>query len=250
MRLLLISNSGRPYFAHCAEVMREFVGPDATMGFVTAASLGDEREYLSLVGGRLVEDAIAKDVIHIDWRGEWQRVLDSVDAILVGGGNTYTLMERLAASGLGGAIAERVRAGLPYLGSSAGANVAGPNLLTTNDWNVGGSTAFDAFGFVGWNLNTHYVSGVSEAPTGETREDRIDEYLIVRKNPVVGIEEGTEIEVAESVARVRGTGRARLFQKGQPDRWLEPGDTFDVGFATRDRDMRGPAAASTPPSSS
>jgi dipeptidase E len=228
MRLLLISNSGHPPFAHCAELMREFVGSSATLGFVTAANLGDEREYLSIVGERLIEEAVAKRVDHVDWQGDWRTALDSADAVLVGGGNTYALAERLAASGLGEAIGERVRGGFPYLGSSAGANMAGPNILTTNDWNVGGSTTFGALGLIGCNLNTHYLAGASEAPAAETREDRIEEFLIARNNPVVAIEEGTAIEVLDDQAHVRGAGRVRVFERNQAPRWLDPGDPLDT----------------------
>jgi len=250
VKLLLISNSGRPHFAHCAGAIREFVGPGATVGFVTAASLGDEGDYISLIRSRLVEGDMAQSVAHVDWRGGWRRALDSVDAVFVGGGNTYALMERLATSGLGEAIGERVRTGLPYLGSSAGANVAGPNILTTNDWNVVGSRTFDALALVAWNINPHYVAGAAEAPTGETRDDRIREYLDVRENPIVAIEEGAHIELVNGVARVRGTGRARVFERDEPDRWLEPGDMLDARFSRGEVKVGGAAVAALRPAPS
>ena len=228
MRLLLISNSGRPHFSHCADAIRDFLGPDAAVGFVTAASLGDESEYYSLVRERLLDGGMARTVAHVDWRGRWHAVLDSVDAVFVGGGNTYALLERLTSSGLDDALGSSVRAGMPYLGSSAGANVAGPNILTTNDWNVVGTTHFDAFAFVPWNINPHYVMGASEAPMGETRDERIAEYLAARDNAVVAIEEGALIEVVDGAARVRGTGRVRLFERARPARWVESGEILPV----------------------
>lgn len=227
MRLLLISNSGRPQFHHCRQAIREFVGPGATVGFVTAASLGDEQAYLSLIRRRLVEDGSVRSLLHVDWREDSTHVLDEVDAVFVGGGNTYALVERLGRSGLDEAIATRVRDGLPYMGSSAGANVAGPNILTTNDWNVVGATRFEGLSFVSWNVNPHYEAHAKEAATAETREDRISEYHAVRRNPVVALEEGALVEVLDDVATARGSARLRVFVAGESARWIEAGDALD-----------------------
>ena len=109
----------------------------------------------------------------------------------MGGGNTYALLMRLRRSGLLAAIRRRVRAGLPYVGASAGSNVAGPTILTTNDWNVVGVPRFDALGLVGFNINPHYKEADPLMAAGsETRDDRIREYHVVNRNPVVGARGG------------------------------------------------------------
>jgi len=207
--------------------MREFLASSGTVGFVPAASLEDERAYFSMIRDRLADEGVTTSARLLDWNGDWEQGLDSVDAVLVGGGNTYALMHRLKTSGLGQAIAERVSRGMPYIGSSAGTNVAGPNILTTNDWNVCGSTEFDGLRLVGCNLNVHYRARGQEAATAETREDRIGEYLLVRDNPVVAIEEGAAIEVRDDHALIRGSGRGRVFQANAHPRWIEVGETID-----------------------
>jgi dipeptidase E len=107
------------------------------------------------------------------------RALERAETVFVGGGNTYALLDR---------IRERVGEGLPYVGASAGSNVAGPNILTTNDWNVVGLAAFDALGLVPFNINPHYLQvDPAMAPGSETRDMRIAEYHRVRDNPVVGL---------------------------------------------------------------
>jgi dipeptidase E len=147
-----------------------------------------------------------------------------VEAVFVGGGNTYVLLKRLRQSGLLGTLRTAVEGGLSYAGASAGANVAGPNILTTNDWNVVGLTAFEALGLVPFNVNPHYLEAdPAMAPGSETRDMRIAEYHTVRDNPVVGIEEGTMVRVEDGRAAVRGTGRAKLFRRGQAPVWVPAG---------------------------
>ena len=103
----------------------------------------------------------------------------------------------------------RVQAGLPYIGASAGSNVAGPNILTTNDWNVVGLGTFEALGLVPFNVNPHYKdTDPAMAPGSETRDMRIAEYLLVRDNPVVGIEEGAMLRVEGETTTVLGPAGA------------------------------------------
>ncbi|MBI4590609.1 MAG: dipeptidase PepE, partial [Candidatus Rokubacteria bacterium] len=154
--------------------------------------------------------------------------LEKAEALFMGGGNTYALLKRLQEGGLLEAIRARVRAGLPYVGSSAGSNVAGPNILTTNDWNVVGLAAFEALGLVPFNINPHYLeTDPAMAPGSETRDERIREYHVVWRNPVVGIEEGTLLRIEAGVATVLGTGRVKIFRRGQAPRWHHAGARLD-----------------------
>jgi dipeptidase E len=158
----------------------------------------------------------------------WDRdpfpALARAEAVFVGGGNTYALLRRLHQAGLLGPLRERVRQGLPYLGTSAGANVAGPNVLTTNDWNVVGLTVFEALGLVSFNVNPHYLeTDPAMAPGSETRDLRIAEYHAVHDNPVVGIEEGAMVRVEAGATIVRGSGRVKLFRRGRAPVWVAAG---------------------------
>ena len=154
--------------------------------------------------------------------------LEGADALFAGGGNTYALLKRLREAGLLEPIRARVRADLPYIGSSAGSNVAGPNILTTNDWNVVGLAAFDALGLVPFNINPHYLeTDPAMAPGSETRDERIREYHVVWNHPVVGIEEGTLLRVEDGVAAVLGRGRVKAFARGREARWYRAGERVE-----------------------
>ena len=134
-------------------------------------------------------------------------------------------LDTIEEAGLLSAIRERVHAGMPYLGASAGSNVAGPTILTTNDWNVVALDRFDALELVSFNINPHYKeTDPTMAPGSETRDDRIAEYHVVNANPVVGLEEGALVRVEDGVVTARGTARVKIFRRGQPPTWHEPGE--------------------------
>src|ERR1700738_3457736 len=136
MRLLLISNSGRPFLQHCGAAMLDFLGSVRTIGYVTAARLDDEDRRFKLAADALAGFGI--EAVHYKLDANLKSRLPRSAAVLVGGGNTFALLQRLREAGLGESLAGLVREGLPYMGTSAGTNIAGPNVLTTNDWNVVG----------------------------------------------------------------------------------------------------------------
>jgi dipeptidase E len=223
MRALLISNSGRPFLEHCRDAIADFLGPARRVGFVTAASLNNEKDYYERAREALAPVGLAAE--HVHWNHEPQAALDRVDAVFVGGGNTYALLQRLRRAKVVDAIRSRVLAGAPYVGSSAGSNLAGPTILTTNDWNVVGLDRFDALGLVAFNINPHYLErDPAMAAHSETRDDRIREYHVVNANPVLGIEEGTWVRVEDGVPTVGGTGRVKVFRRGTVPQWHHAGD--------------------------
>jgi dipeptidase E len=232
MKLLLISNSGRPFLEHCMGRIAAFLGPARRLAFVTAANLQDESAYYERARaalGAAPPAGCGADVLHLRWEADPLVVLGQAEAVFVGGGNTYALLVRLREAGLLDAIRARVRAGLPYIGSSAGSNVAGPNILTTNDWNVVGLAAFEALALVPFNVNPHYFeTDPAMAQGSETRDERIREYHVVRQNPVVGIEEGALLRVEDGVVTVLGRGGAKVFTRGSEPRWYRPGERVDL----------------------
>jgi dipeptidase E len=235
VRLLLISNSGKPFLEHCKGDITAFLSRQGArrLAFVTAANLYDEVAYWERAREALEPSppvGCGVRVLHLRWDREPLSMLDAADALFVGGGNTYALVKRLREAGLLEAVRARVQAGLPYLGASAGANLAGPTILTTNDWNVVGLHAFEALGLVPFNINPHYLeTDPAMAPHSETRDDRIREYHTVWSNPVVGIEEGTLLQVEEGAVTVRGRGRVKVFRRDRDPRWYSAGQVLDLG---------------------
>jgi dipeptidase E len=232
MRVLLISNSGRPFLEHARPHLGDFLGGVKRLAFVTAASLGDEPAYHERARAALAPEppaGLGLEVLHLRWDAGPLATLDWAEALFVGGGNTFALLKRLRHAGLLEPFRARVRAGMPYIGSSAGSNVAGPRILTTNDWNVVGLTVFDALGLVPFNINPHYLeTDPAMAPGSETRDDRIREYHLVWDNPVVGIEEETMVRMEDGVSTVLGRNRVKLFPRGEDPKWFRPGERLPV----------------------
>jgi dipeptidase E len=231
MRLLLIGATGSPYFEHCKQEIFHFLEPIEKVGLVSAANLYDEEAYFHKINETLTKGAppICQELIHIRYDSNWRETLDQVDAVVIPGGNTYALLSRLYRSGLLDVLRKKIRAGLLYIGSSAGANVAGPNILTSNDWNVVGLTHFQSLGLVPFNINPHYVEGASSsAPHSETRAARIQEYHKFWNNPVLGIEESGVLEVIHGNVLVVRKGRVKFFSTDDKQFWLESGENLIV----------------------
>ena len=229
-RVLL--HSGGPLGPEGRREVAAFLGPARRVGFVTAASLHDEGAYFERVRAALEPappEGAGLSLVHLRWNARPLPALAGVHAVFMGGGNTYALLMRLRRSGLLAAIRRRVRAGMPYVGASAGSNVAGPTILTTNDWNVVGLARFDALGLVGFNVNPHYKEADPlMAAFSETRDDRIREYHVVNRHPVVGIEEGALVRVEGGVATALGTARIKLFRRGALPAWHSAGDRLPL----------------------
>lgn len=227
MRVLLVSNSGRPFLEHCRDAIATFLGSERRVAFVTAAAYEDEPGYCAKAREALAP--VGLKITHLRAEEDPLTTLEAVDALFVGGGNTYHLLRRLHLARLLDPVRELVQAGMPYIGSSAGSNVAGPNILTTNDWNVDGTTRFDALGLVPFNINPHYLeTDLVMAPFSETRDERIGQYLTVHENPVAGIEEQTLIRWEDGVGTVLGKGKVRIFKRNQPPRDFRAGDRLEL----------------------
>jgi dipeptidase E len=228
----VLLHSGGPLGPEGRHVLVEFLGPVERVAFVTAANLHDETVYFERVRAMLAPpppEGAGLELAHLRWDDRPLPTLSRVDALFMGGGNTYALLRRLRESGLLAPIRERVDAGMPYAGASAGSNVAGPNILTTNDWNVVALDRFEALGLVGFNINPHYKElDPAMAPYSETRDDRIREYHAVNANPVLGLEEGALVRVANGACTVLGTGRVKLFRRGADPLWYSAGDRLPV----------------------
>jgi dipeptidase E len=154
--------------------------------------------------------------------------VERAEAVVVGGGNTFRLLDEMYRRRLLEPIRGRAEAGMPYLGWSAGANVACPSLMTTNDMPIVQPPGFQALSLVPFNINPHYLDpDPASRHMGETREQRIQEFHEMNDAVVVGLREGAMIRVEDPQATLRGSSGARIFRKKQLAMELEPGASLD-----------------------
>jgi dipeptidase E len=213
-RLLLISNStnhGGGFLDHCLAEIDDFLGPVRRLVFVPFA-LKDREGYGAKAAERLADIGVEVRTLTADEPG--LRTVAEAEAVFIGGGNTFRLLKILQETGLLPAIGERVLDGLPYLGSSAGTNVAMPTIRTTNDMPIVQSASFDALGLVPFQINPHYIDpDPGSTYMGETREQRLREFHEENRTPVVGLREGAWIRVEGGRAVLGGANGARIFRR-------------------------------------
>ncbi|HSN10759.1 MAG TPA: dipeptidase PepE, partial [Propionibacteriaceae bacterium] len=211
MKLLLLSNStapGRPYLTHAQEAIEELLGGRRSLLFVPYA-LADHDGYTAQVRKFFEPLGIRVSGAH---EGDPARSAAAAEAVFVGGGNTFRLVKTLHELGLVDAIRAAVLGGAPYLGSSAGTNVATPSLRTTNDMPIVQPPSFEALGLVPFQINPHYLDpDPSSTHQGETREERLTQFLEENDVPVLGMREGTWLSVEDHTCILGGSAAgARL----------------------------------------
>lgn len=230
MKLLLLSNSTNPgeaYLNYPKHNIQAFLGKESmeVLFIPYAAVTFSYDEYEKKVSDRFSELGYSIKGIH--------RFADPVEAvrnakaIVVGGGNTWKLVRMLHDNGLIAVIQEKVKSGTPYIGWSAGSNVACPTLRTTNDMPIVDPKTFDTFHLVPFQINPHYTDEHPANHGGETREVRILEFI--EQNPetfVVGLREGTMLWIEDSKIKLLGKRTARIFKKGRTTEELNNDSDF------------------------
>ncbi|MEV6261988.1 dipeptidase PepE [Streptomyces sp. NPDC051784] len=236
MNLLLLSNStqyGRGYLEHALETVTAFLPPRARLAFVPYA-LADHDTYTARVRTALEPSGITVRGVHEDT--DPRAGLAEADAVFIGGGNSFRLLDALHRTGLREAVRDAVRGGLPYMGASAGTNMAAPTLRTSNDMPIVQPPSFDALGLVPFQINPHYLDpDPASTHKGETREERLAEFLEENDVPVLGLREGTWLRVQGDAATVEGAHPARLFTRGAPPQELAAGSDVCRLLATEPR---------------
>ncbi len=149
--------------------------------------------------------------------------IEKAEAIFTGGGNTFVLVNELYKNNLWDSIEKVVKKGIPYLGTSAGSNICGLTIGTTNDMPVVYPPSFKTLGLVSFNINPHYLDpDDTSIHMGETRETRIKEFHFYNPQPVLGLREGSWLEVYGDSIKLKGTLTARLFKKGEKPVEINP----------------------------
>lgn len=231
MRLLLISNStnaGEEYLKYPINNIKDFLGDVKDVLFIPYAAVTfSYDEYLRKVQERF--DEIGVRVRSVHQYDDPAAEVRKADAVVTGGGNTFSLVKKMHEQGLMTAIKERIDTGVPYIGWSAGSNVACPTLCTTNDMPIVQPASFATIGAVKFQINPHYLDHNPEGHAGETREQRILEY--VEANPgmyVAGLREGCMLLVEGRNMSLIGSRPLRIFKKGEAVREVDPGE--DLSF--------------------
>lgn len=148
----------------------------------------------------------------------------NAQAIFTGGGNTFLLVSQLYKTGVMEELEKAVKAGTPYLGTSAGSNICGLTMQTTNDMPIVYPPSFRTLGIIPFNLNPHYLDPQPDSThMGETRETRIKEFHAFNSQPVLGLREGSWLDVQGDSIILRGELQARLFMAGKEPTELQPG---------------------------
>jgi dipeptidase E len=252
MRLLLASSStvhGRGYLDHLEEALDLHYERVRRILFVPFA-LADAEGYAARARDRFARIGKTVDSLHeradVSEREDVRedealaRVRDA-EAFFVGGGNTFRLLAALARRRLLGPIRERVLSGAPYGGASAGSNLAGPTIRTTNDMPIVWPESSEALALVPFQINPHYLDpDPASTHMGETREERIRQFHEEaeaepeNRVPVVGLRETSWLVREDASLLLRGPGGARLFRPGRDA--MEYGESADLSFLLRRND--------------
>jgi dipeptidase E len=237
MRLLLISNStnpGGPYLGYPGEFIKDFLGekPVRALFIPYAAVTFSYDAYEEKVAARFRE--LGHEIISVHRFPDPAEAVRRASAIVVGGGNSWMLLKMLRDNNLPDIIRERVHAGVPYIGWSAGANIACPTIRTTNDMPVVEPGSFNACGLVPFQINPHYTDMNLPCHAGETREQRIEEFIEANHGIyVAGLREGTMLVRDKESLKLLGQGSIRIFKNGTPAQ--EFGADEDLSFLLRQR---------------
>lgn len=232
MRLLLISNStnpGEPYLDYPKHKIKEFLGKEQVRAlFIPYAAVTFSFDlYEKKVSERFRE--IGHDVVSIHRFNDPVEAVHNASVIVVGGGNTWKLLKTIQDYNLTGIIKQKILSGIPYVGWSAGANMACPTIRTTNDMPVVEPHSFVAFNLVPFQINPHNLDSNPAGHAGETREQRIEEFI--EANPgvyVAGLREGTMLILEGEKLTLSGPRKVRVFRKGTSPVELDAND--DLSF--------------------
>jgi len=234
--LLLISNStlhGSGYLDHCADEISKFLKDVKEVLFIPYARPSgiSHDKYTEIAKKRFGKMGYKLTGIH-----KYKMPKDAVknaEAIFIGGGNTFVLLNGLYKADIMDEIRKKVKNGMPYIGTSAGSNVACKSIKTTNDMPIVYPPSFEALNLVPFNLNPHFLDPDPKSThKGETRETRINEFHFFNSDFVVGLREGAMLHIIDNNIKLKGTTGARIFKKNEKPKEFKPGDSLNFLIRT------------------
>lgn len=228
MRLLIVSTSkihGSEYMEYLFDELKDYFKGINEILFIPYARPGGTSfdDYTAVS-----RDAFAQIGIGVKGIHEYDDPVEAVanaQGIFTGGGNTFLLLRTLYENNLIKALRKAVKSGTPYMGSSAGSNITGLTVGTTNDMPIVYPPSFEALQLVPFNINPHYLDPDPDSKhQGETRETRINEFMNFNDQRVIGLREGSWLRREGESLVLKGVLSARLFEKNSKPRELAPGD--------------------------
>ena len=220
MKNLIIASTstihGGTYLSYLLPEIAKLFSETEEILFIPYARPGGitHEEYTLIVKKAFLNLSIEVKGIH-----EFENPIDAIEnaeGIFTGGGNTFLLVNELYRNRIMDTIEKRVKNGIPYLGTSAGSNICGLTMGTTNDMPIIYPPSFRTFAFVSFNINPHYLDpDTNSKHMGETRETRINEFHKFNTQPVLGLREGSWLEVNGDSIIIKGELTARLFKQNQ-----------------------------------
>ena len=232
-RQLLLASSSRchPYecLDHCESELRDLFADATEVLFVPYArpSGCSHDKYTAVARERFQKTGLSLRGVHEF--PDPRAAIAEAQGVYTGGGNSFVLLRDLYAHDLIDTLRQRIIAGMPYMGTSAGSNIAGLSIGTSNDMPIVHPPSFEALGAVPFNINPHYpVTPPDPTHKGETRDDRIREFHVFNAQPVIALHEDGMLRVSGADVRLIGQRPALLFRPGQNVQQIEPGPVVGV----------------------
>ncbi|GAA4238401.1 dipeptidase PepE [Postechiella marina] len=201
------------YLEYILEDLKSFFSNAKEILFIPFARPGGMSHDDYTANARKAFAKINKNIVGLHTYNDKVSAVKNAQAIFVGGGNTFVLTNQLYKNNLIDALKQAVNNGTPYLGTSAGSNICGLTIKTTNDMPIVYPSSFNALGFVPFNINPHYLDpDTTSTHMGETRETRIKEFHNFNTQPVIGLREGSWLEVNNKSIILKGKLTARIFE--------------------------------------
>lgn len=229
--MLLMSGSKykcTEYLTHTILWLKEFLADykGKKVAFLPYAGVSRSYdEYEQTVQEKLAE--LELEIVSVHRAKKHTEIIEQADVIAIGGGNTFCLLNQMYENQVLECIREKVENGTPYFGWSAGANVAGSSIMTTNDMPITYPPSFNALNLFPHQINPHFISGKIQGHNGESREERLSEFLTVNPNALVyALPEGTALHIQDNQATALGETAILQFSRNMQLNTFEPNSIF------------------------
>jgi len=226
-KLLIISTStihGKPYLEYLFDEIKGFFIGVTEIIFIPYARPSGMTHDEYTAAAREKFEMIGIKVKGIHEFNDPVKAIENAQGVFTGGGNSFVLIDELLKNGLIDPMRKRIGSGMSYMGTSAGSNVTGPTIGTTNDMPIVYPTTFEALNVIPWNINPHYLDPDPDSKhKGETRQTRIEEFLVFNDIKVVGLREGSWLRFENGEVTLKGPLTARIFIQGKEPFEYKPG---------------------------